>query len=190
MALERKFRNLALVGFMGSGKSSVGRALACSLGFEFLDTDELIESRAGKPIGRIFAEDGEPAFRAMESGLLDELRDVEKKVISVGGGLVTQGDNMNRLKAIALVFCLWAGPDTIWRRVRNQRHRPLLDNANPRQTIRELLENREPYYRQSDILVNTDRRSVRQVAHQIIHQYRLDLGGAADELSLDFSRIH
>lgn len=176
MATEPKLQNIALIGFMGTGKSAVGRYVASHLGFEYLDVDTLIETRAGKKISEIFAEEGETGFRRLESQVLTELKDVRNKLIATGGGLAAQGDNLERLKEFALVVCLWASPESIWKRVRGQKHRPLLNGDDPQGTIRELLAKREPFYKQADILVNTERRSIRQVAHQIIHQYQLEVG--------------
>jgi len=165
--------NLALIGFMGTGKTSVGRLVAENLGFEFLDTDELIQSRTGRTIADIFAKDGEPAFRELERQVVQELSAREKTVIATGGGLPTNADNLAALKSFALVICLWASPGKIWERVRNQSHRPLLHAADPQQKIRDLLAAREPFYKQADVLINTDLRSVREAAQQITLQFKL-----------------
>jgi len=170
---DRRIRNLALVGFMGTGKSTVGRQLADDLDFEFVDTDELIESRTGRPISEIFAQNGEAVFRQLESQLVNELASKEKLVISTGGGLIVNPVNLASLKAHSLVVCLWASPDAIWQRVRSQTHRPLLATPEPLDKIRALLAEREPHYRQADVLVNTERRSVRDVALHVLHQFRL-----------------
>jgi shikimate kinase len=85
--------------------------------------------------------------------------------------------NLAGLKTHALVVCLWASPETIWERVRNQSHRPLLHDADPQKKIRELLAAREPFYRQADVLLNTELRSVREVTQQIVHQFRLAMPG-------------
>lgn len=173
MQPHRHLVNLALIGFMGTGKTSVGRALADHLHFEFLDTDELIQSRAGRSITDIFAQDGEPAFRAMERAVVKELAARQKLVISTGGGLPTNPENLAALKEHALVVCLWSSPEKIWERVRNQSHRPLLHDPDPQKKIRELLAAREPFYKQADVLMNTELRSIREVAQQIALQYKL-----------------
>jgi shikimate kinase len=165
--------NLALIGFMGTGKTTVGRQVAEQLGFEFLDTDELIQSRTGRTIADIFAKEGEPTFRALEKQMVQELSTREKTVISTGGGLPTNAENLSALKSFALVVCLWASPDKIWERVRNQSHRPLLHDADPQKKIRELLAAREPFYKQADVLINTDLRSVREATQQIVLQFKL-----------------
>jgi shikimate kinase len=173
MQPPRHLVNLALIGFMGTGKTSVGRALAEHLGFEFLDTDELIQSRTGRSINDIFARDGEPAFRALERDVVKELSNRQKLVISTGGGLPTNPENLAALKEHALVVCLWSSPEKIWERVRNQSHRPLLHDPDPQKKIRDLLAAREPFYKQADVLINTGLRSIREVAQQIELQFKL-----------------
>ncbi|MCX6895319.1 MAG: shikimate kinase, partial [Verrucomicrobia bacterium] len=173
----RQTHNLALVGFMGTGKTSVGHLLAESLRFELVDTDHLIEKQTGKPIRDIFAQDGEPAFRELEKQLLTELAPRQRLVISCGGGLAANADNLASLKTHALVVCLWASPEKIWHRVRHQHHRPLLDDPDPQEKIRALLAAREPFYRQADVMVNTDLRSIKAVAQQIAHQFQLAQAG-------------
>ena len=173
MTGDRQIHNLALIGFMGVGKSSVGRMAAVQLRYEFVDTDEFIERRTGRTIARIFAEDGEPAFRAMESQLVREMEDWRRSVISTGGGLAANETNLASLKRHALVVCLWATPEAIWERVRHQSHRPLLQHPDPLARIRELLEQRTPFYRQADVLVHTGTRSVREVTQQVLHQLQM-----------------
>lgn len=170
---DRIIRNIALTGFMGVGKSSVGRALADVLHYDFIDTDEVIESNAGKSVSRIFAEDGEPMFRALESQIVQQLTTRDKVVISTGGGLAVNADNLASLKSHALVVCLWASPEAIWERVRHQSHRPILQTVDPLGRIRDLLAQREPFYKQADVLVNTELRSLREVVHQVLHQFHL-----------------
>jgi len=158
---------------MGTGKTTVGRMLADAMRFEFLDTDDLIQQRTGRLITDIFAQHGEPAFRALERQVVDELAGRTQTVISTGGGLPAEPGNLERLKKYALVVCLWAAPEKIWERVRNQSHRPLLNHPDPLARIRELLAAREPAYKAADVLVNTDLRNVREVTQQIALQYRL-----------------
>jgi shikimate kinase len=169
--VPRSIRNLALIGFMGTGKTAVGRLVAHQLGFRFVDTDELIQARAKKTISRIFTEDGEASFRAWEGRVLEELATADRSVIATGGGLGAQPGNLSSLKNHSLVVCLWASPEAIWERVRHQNHRPLLQTADPLARIRELLAERAPSYRQADILVNTDLRSLREVTQQVLFQF-------------------
>ena len=176
MLVSRKIQNLALIGFMGTGKSSVGRMVADALHFTFLDTDRVIEARSGKLIRQIFEEDGERAVRDFERRIVDELTRRTKTVISAGGGLPAIPANLASLKSHALVVCLWASPETIFERVRDHAHRPLLNCTDPMSEIRRLLADRDPYYRQADVLVNTELRPLREVAGQVIHQFRLAQG--------------
>jgi len=171
---DRHLVNIALIGFMGTGKTSVGRIVADQLHFEYVDTDELIQSQTGRSITDIFAKDGEPEFRALEQKTVEELVGRMKTVISTGGGLPVNPKNLASLKSHALVVSLWSSPEKIWERVRHQSHRPLLHDKNPQAKIRELLDAREPFYKQADVLLNTDLRSVREVAQQVVHQFRLE----------------
>ena len=158
---------------MGTGKSSVGRVVAQMLRYEFVDTDELIEHRAGKPITRIFSEQGEPAFREMERALVGEMAGWKQRVIATGGGLPANADALASLRTHSLLVCLWASPEAIWQRVQHQTHRPLLQDPDPLGRIRALLEQRGPFYRQADILINSGIRSVREVAQQVVHEFHL-----------------
>ena len=156
---------------MGTGKSAVGRLIADHLRFGFVDTDDLIEKRAGKSISRLFEEDGETVFRHHERQVVEELNHSKGVVIATGGGLGANETNLASLKQHAFVVCLWASPQIIWNRVRTQTHRPLLQTANPLGKIQELLAVREPFYRQADILVNTEVRSPKEVALQVSHEF-------------------
>ncbi len=158
---------------MGTGKSTVGRLVAEQLRFSFLDTDELIEARAGKSIRDIFAQDGEAVFREHERRVTEELKARTSTVIATGGGLAANEENLISLKSHALVVCLWASPEMIWERVRNQSHRPLLNDPDPLAKIHQLLTERQPYYRQADVLLNTAMRSLNEITQQVIHQFNL-----------------
>jgi shikimate kinase len=171
VSTARQLHNLALIGFMGTGKSSVGQLVAGQLHFTFLDTDHLVETLAGKVVSDIFAQDGEPVFRDWERRIVGELALRTKTVIATGGGLPADEANLDSLKTHAVVVCLWASPETIWQRVRGQTHRPLLNDPDPLLKIRRLLEVRKPYYRQADVLINTEMRSLKEVAQQVIHQF-------------------
>lgn len=156
---------------MGTGKSSVGRTLAAQLRFDFIDTDALIEERAGHTIAEIFAQSGENTFRELERQVVADVASYRNCVLATGGGLAANEDNLRSLKQHALVVCLWASPEVIWERVRHQSHRPLLRAADPLATIRELLSAREPYYKQADVLVNTEMRPAKEVAQHVLHHY-------------------
>jgi shikimate kinase len=170
---SRTIENIALIGFMGTGKSSVANSLASLLKFRVLDTDALVEKRAGKRISEVFHQDGEPRFRQHEREVVADLLQCRGTIIATGGGLVLDPANLTSLKSHSLVVCLWASPETIWERVRHQSHRPLLEDSDPLAKIRRLLAERDPLYRQADVLINTELRSVREVASQVAHQFRL-----------------
>ena len=173
MSAPRQIENLALVGFMGTGKSSVGQLVAAQLHFSFIDTDEIIESRSGRSITEIFSQAGEKVFRDLEAQLVSELAEAKSTVIATGGGLIANAANLEAIKEHALVVCLWASPQLIWERVRGQTHRPLLQHPDPLEKIRELLSAREPFYKQADVLVNTEQRSVKEVAQHVLHQFHI-----------------
>jgi shikimate kinase len=175
MRVRRKIHNLVLTGFMGTGKSSVGRVAAAHLRFRFLDTDALIEAQAGKSIAEIFAEEGEAGFRLRERQMVAELKTCRRAVISTGGGLVVDPANLDSLREHSMVVCLWASPQTIFERTRYARHRPLLKTSEPLPTIRKLLSEREPFYRRADVLINTEHRSLREVTQQVLKAFHLAL---------------
>ena len=169
----RDIRNLALIGFMGTGKSTVGRIAAQWLKFAFVDTDAWVEARAGQTIPAIFAQEGEAAFRAYERQVVAQLAAERDTVIATGGGLGADPDNLASLRTHALVVCLWAPPEVIYERVRHLTHRPLLQVADPAARIRELLAQRTPVYKQADVLLNTATRRSGEVVRQVVHHFRL-----------------
>lgn len=138
--------NLVLIGFMGSGKSSVGRLAARALGFQFVDTDQLITEKTGKQISEIFQTDGEAAFRALETNVLEELSSRVHCVISTGGGAVLSANNRSLLREIGFVACLGASEEVLFERVSRNSKRPLLQTADPRATMAKLIEARSPLY--------------------------------------------
>lgn len=140
--------NLVLTGFMGTGKTAVGRELAFKLDMEFVDTDALIESRHG-PISRIFDERGEAEFRSIERAVAAELGDRKGLVIATGGRMMLDPDNLRALSRHGRIFCLVATPEEIHHRITNdleRRDRPLLSVEDPRRRIIELLTERESEY--------------------------------------------
>jgi len=169
----RTIHNVALVGFMGTGKSTIGRIVAEQMHFGFVDTDDLIEAQLGRTISDIFAKEGEAAFRQCEKHALEGLVQQRNLVIAAGGGLVADPANMASLKAHALVFWLVASPETIWERVQTQTHRPLLQGPDPLGKIRALLAAREASYRQADVFIHTGLRAPREAALQIAHQFNM-----------------
>jgi shikimate kinase len=172
MTSPRRFSNIALVGFMGTGKSTVGQIAASMLHFKFLDTDEMIEGMADRKIADIFNAEGEARFRQYEHQVVERLKELKGVVIATGGGLPTNPENLASLKEHALIVCLWCTPEAIYRRVSHQTHRPLLRVENPLEEVRRLLNERAPSYRQADVLLSSEFRKPKEVATHVVHQFR------------------
>ncbi len=159
---------------MGSGKTVVGHELAQKLGFEYLDTDELIEKQSSTSISQIFSEKGEEHFRELETQVLQDLKSKDKLVISTGGGMVLKPENVKILKGIGSLVLLWANPEKIYSRVKDETHRPLLKVEDPKAKIEEILKFREPIYKKvADLVVDTSNLSVEQVVEEILKWQKL-----------------
>lgn len=153
---------------MGAGKSAVGRQLARLLHMEFLDSDEEIEKRTGVDIAFIFEKEGEEGFRKREIKVIDELSQREGVVLATGGGAVADAESRSRLGARGFVVYLHTSVRQQLERTQRGRHRPLLDNADRKKVLEELMEQRDPLYREvSDLIVETDGRRVQTVAREI-----------------------
>lgn len=173
--------NIILTGFMGTGKTRVGKILAEKLNYTFVDLDLLVEEREGKKISQLFAEKGEGYFRQKETKVLQEVLQGEDpargrdqgppkgQVISTGGGILIREENRDLLKEEGILICLKASPEEIYRRVRGSQERPLLRVDNPLEKIRELLKEREELYEKVPFSVSTDGKSPDQVAGNIIN---------------------
>ncbi|HEY6840322.1 MAG TPA: shikimate kinase [Chthoniobacterales bacterium] len=169
MHLPESVRNLVLVGFMGSGKSSVGREIARRWGFRFIDTDTTIRHKYRKSIPDIFATFGEPFFRDEENKTLQELQASQEAVIATGGGIILQPRNHPLLRTLGVVVWLTASEETIWERVSRNQNRPLLRTNDPRTTIRNLMSTRYPLYGAvADITVETTGLTHQEVADQAV----------------------
>lgn len=166
--------NLYLVGFMGTGKSTVGRLVARQVGFDFVDSDHEIERLQGKPVSQIFAEQGEAAFRAMEREFVERGHPAKRCVVSCGGGLIVPPGMLELLRGRGVVVCMHAPIDTIIQRTLHATHRPLLAVENPEQRLRDLYVQREALYRRSGTLVLTDKRPLREIAAHVLRVYRQD----------------
>ncbi|MDQ5978163.1 MAG: shikimate kinase [Verrucomicrobiota bacterium] len=164
--------NLYLVGFMGTGKSTVGRLVARQVGFDFVDSDHEIERVQGKPVSQIFAEQGEAAFRAMEREFVERGHPPKRCVVSCGGGLIVPPGMLELLRSRGVVVCMHAPIDTIIQRTLHATHRPLLAVENPEQRLRDLYAQRESLYRKSGTLVLTDKRPLREIAAHVLRVYR------------------
>ena len=161
-------RNLVLIGFMGAGKTTVGRALAARLGWATVDCDDLIEARAGKTIAAIFADEGEGHFRDLEAAVAAGLASYEHAVITTGGGVVERPGNLDHLRRAGRVIYLRARPEILYGRVAGSSHRPLLQVADPLARVRELLARRAPAYEQADRVVDTDNLTIAEVVERIL----------------------
>jgi shikimate kinase len=169
---------ISLVGLPGSGKSTVGRQLARRLQLPFFDSDHLIEERLGCPIRVAFERDGEAAFRDLEETVLDELTQIPRAVISTGGGAVVRPATRQRLRERGQVVYLNSTPDEIFRRLRHDVNRPLLQVADPLSRLRDLYAQRAPLYRETaHFVIETGRPSVATLVNMIVMQ--LELAGVA-----------
>ena len=166
--------NLYLVGFMGTGKSTVGRTVAHKLRFHVVDSDHEIERQQKKTIPEIFAQEGEAAFRAMERAFIEGGHTGERTVVSCGGGLVVQPGMLGMLQSRGVVVCLHASVETILARTSRQQNRPLLVAENPEERIRSLFAQREPIYRRSGTVILTDSRPLLDIAGHVMRAWRRD----------------
>ena len=171
MSIALAGRNLVLIGFMGSGKSSVGRELAKRWNFRFIDTDAMIRHKYDLSIPDIFAVHGENSFREAEYQALVRLRGISSTVIATGGGIVTQPRNLPLLRGLGPVVWLCADQTTILDRVGKSTHRPMLNQADPEESVARLLKERAPlYHRTADLRIETSGLTHREVADRIISE--------------------
>lgn len=159
--------NIYLVGFMGTGKTTVGRELAKRKKWRFVDLDELIELREGKVIPDIFSKKGEPYFRILEKKVLKEVSREEKFVVACGGGVVINKENIKTMKESGVIICLKADPSVILKRTSRASNRPLLNVDNPKERIELLLKLRAPYYAMANRCINTSKLSIKEIAEKI-----------------------
>lgn len=163
--------NILLVGFMGTGKSTISSYLVKTLGVEEADTDRLIEQREGRSIANIFETDGEAYFRRCETQLLAELQRRKNLIISCGGGMVLQDENVRLMKENGKIVLLTARPETIYERVKDSRERPILNHNMNVEFIAGLLEKRRPkYLKAADIIIATDGRDVPDICEELIEK--------------------
>jgi shikimate kinase len=165
-------KNIVLTGFMGSGKTAVGRILAEKLDVEFVDMDDLIEKEQKMSISEIFSRFGEKRFRELEKEMAGRASQGKSQVIATGGGVVLSSENMANLKKDGIIIWLAVSPEAVLRRTHSDESRPLLHVSLPGKKIRELLEFREPFYSKADFKIETSDCSVDGVVEQILNLLR------------------
>ncbi|HXZ30363.1 MAG TPA: 3-dehydroquinate synthase [Dehalococcoidia bacterium] len=180
MKTDKQINNLVITGFSGTGKSLVAKEVARRLNWDFLDSDDEIVRRTGKPIAEIFRQDGEARFRELERGTIRQACQQRQTVIAMGGGAIVDSENYELLAQTGLIVCLEAKPETIYERLFREAAcspetevRPLLAADNPLERIRQLKASRQPYYAKADWTIHTDGLSISEVAGEVIRAWRL-----------------
>jgi shikimate kinase len=158
---------LLLTGMMGAGKSAVAKELGVLLNTSSIDTDSIVEKKLGLSIEEIFAEKGEARFRDVEELSLKEALEGKPKVIATGGGIIVRENNRKLLSEFPTVY-LRAKVETLWERVKNEKHRPLLKKPNPQEVLVELLKMRKGFYEQAKLIIDVDQQSIDQIAQTIL----------------------
>ena len=166
-----KNQNIFLIGLMGAGKTTIGRQIASELSLEFFDSDHEIENRTGVTITHIFDIEGENGFRKRETAMLDELTEKKGIVLATGGGAILKTENRQFLMSRGTTIYLYANIDTLLERTSKDRNRPLLQTEDPKTKLEELLEIRDPLYRETaDIIIDTGKDSVRLALKEILEK--------------------
>jgi len=160
--------NIYLVGFMGTGKTATGRALAKSLKRDFIDMDDLIVEKEDMPVADIFKIKGESYFRAVEKSIIAGLCKKDGLVVACGGGTFVDPDNIRLMRSSGIVICLTSSPEMILKRTQNFTHRPLLNVEDPLKRIKELLDQRMPFYSQAHHMIDCDKLSVEESAREAL----------------------
>jgi shikimate kinase len=164
--------NLYLAGFMGVGKTTIGRAVAYRLGFTLCDTDREIERLTGRTIPKLFAQEGEAAFRVRERELIERGHPAERCVVACGGGLVVPPGMLELVRSKGVAMCLHASLETILLRTAGHRHRPLLNVEDREARLRTLYAQREPLYREVGTMILTDARPLSEIVAHVLRAYR------------------
>jgi shikimate kinase len=165
-------KNFVLIGFMGAGKTAVGKELAKILGMKLIDVDTEIEKSGQITINEIFSQFGEPRFREIETAMIRRIAAGENLIISTGGGAVLKQENMDTLRENGVIVCLMASPETILKRTSTSNDRPLLKVENPLEKINQLLTFRRPFYEKADIMIDTENKTPLQIAEEIIEKIK------------------
>ena len=160
--------NLYMVGMMGTGKSTIGKIVSSRLSMDFIDTDQSIEAIYGQSVSEIFSEKGEEFFRNLELEFIKSGHHPHNQVVSCGGGLCIPAGMMELLKSKGKVICLWASPETLLERTKNDQSRPLLQVEYPLQQLQNLISQRESRYREADFIINTNGLTADEVVEEIV----------------------
>jgi shikimate kinase len=162
-------QNIFMIGFMGSGKSSVSLQLADMTNAPKAEMDQILVDREGMTIAEIFAQKGEPYFREQETELLKEFGKTGPQIVSCGGGVVMKDVNVEEMKKSGVIVCLTATPDVIYERVKDSRERPILNGNMNVEYIAELMEARRPFYEKAtNIMIDTSHMRIDQVAEAVL----------------------
>ena len=173
--------NIFLVGMMGAGKTTVGRALAHRMKRPFVDTDRAVVERTGVPVGTVFEIEGEDGFRKRESALLREVCAAQGQVVATGGGIVLSEENRRVMRESGIVVYLRARLESLWERTRHDASRPLLATPDPRGRLAELLQQREPLYRDAaHVVVDSGSQSASTLVNRVLAALRAHESGAVD----------
>ncbi len=161
-------KNIVLVGMMGAGKTTVGELLATKLNRELKDIDCVIEQEQKKSIIEIFTDDGEEAFRKLESETIEKFSNMSDLIISTGGGALEKANNLSNLQKNGIIIYLKADIEELFKRVKNETQRPLLKEQDPLEVIKKLIKKRKKFYLMADITIITDNKSPEKITEEII----------------------
>ena len=164
----KNLKNIVLVGFMGAGKSVVAKNLGAILKRHVVSTDAMIVEREKRPITDIFKDSGEAYFRGVEKSVVEEVSKKNNLIVDCGGGVVLNQDNIDNLKKNGVMFYLEVTPDVIYDRVKNEKHRPLLNVPDPKARIEELLKVRQSKYVKAHYTIDTSHKTIKQVVNEIL----------------------
>ena len=171
-------KNIILIGFMGTGKTTIATKLSHRLKMEYVSTDTLIEKRENRTINEIFRDSGEDHFRDVEGAVIRDISCKDNQVVDAGGGAVLRDENIAYFKSSGIVICLTADEEAIYARTKKYKHRPLLNVEDPKRKIRELLAKRLPFYAKADHTIDTSALTANQVIERIVEIVEAERGAA------------